>query len=190
MRLRFVLCCLSLLVTLPSRAAIGDEVWAALRQGGAIVLMRHAQTEPGIGDPAGFTLGRCDTQRNLSAAGRADARAIGEQFRARKIVVDEVLASHWCRAQDTARLAFGKVTPATMLDSMFKDKVASDDDAKVAALFAHLAARGKGGPGNIVLVTHAVNIMELTGVSPASGELVVARLAGPRSLKVVARGAP
>ena len=47
---------------------------------GGVLLIRHASTEPGLGDPAGFTLGQCQTQRNLSEAGRAEARAMGAWF--------------------------------------------------------------------------------------------------------------
>jgi len=171
-----------------ARAAVDESVWALLKKGGNIILLRHAQTEPGIGDPAGFTLGRCETQRNLSAQGRADAAALGAQFRARAIPLDAVFSSRWCRALDTATLAFGRVTPAPMLDSMFKDRIDSDDSAKRDTLFDTLAARR--GSGNVVLVTHAVNIAALTGVSPASGEMIVTRLAGPRMLVVIGRGAP
>ena len=171
-----------------ARAAVDDSVWALLKQGNNIVLLRHARTTPGVGDPPGFTLGRCETQRNLSEQGRADAQAVGAAFRQRAIPVDSVLSSRWCRALDTATLAFGKVSPAPMLDSIFKDRVASDDGAKRDAVFALLAARR--GAGNIVLVTHAVNIEALTGVSPASGEIVVTRLSGPRTLLVLGRGAP
>lgn len=188
MRRRTWLCLLGWLAATAAHAAVGEDAWSLLGKGGNIVFMRHAQTVPGIGDPAGFTLGRCETQRNLSEAGRADAASLGAQFRQRAILVDAVLSSRWCRAVDTASLAFGKVTPAPMLDSMFKDRLQSDDEAKTTALFTWLAQRP--GKGNIVLVTHAVNIEALTGVSPASGEIVITRLDGPRRLKVLARGAP
>ena len=60
-----------------SVAAAGDEsrIFAQLRQGGVAVLLRHAQTVPGIGDPPGF--GRaCETQRNLSADGRVPRKCL------------------------------------------------------------------------------------------------------------------
>lgn len=52
---------------------------ALARQGG-VLLIRHASTEAGPGDPPGFMLGQCSTQRNLSEAGRSEARAMGEGF--------------------------------------------------------------------------------------------------------------
>ena len=65
---------------------------------------------PARADPPQFRLEDCSTQRNLSAEGRRQAQAIGEQFRARQIPVEQVLSSRWCRALDTARLAFGSLT--------------------------------------------------------------------------------
>lgn len=50
----------------------------------------------------------CSTQRNLNAAGRRDARAVGEAMRAMKITVSEVISSPYCRTMETARLMFGR----------------------------------------------------------------------------------
>ncbi len=89
-----------------SRASTAEEAaWAALAAGG-IALFRHALA-PGTGDPPGFRLEECSTQRNLSAEGRAQAARIGSAFRARGIAIGSVLSSPWCRARDTARIAFG-----------------------------------------------------------------------------------
>lgn len=151
--------------------ASDEAVWNALKAGGHVVLIRHAITESGIGDPPGFTLGDCRTQRNLSAEGRTDARRIGEAFRKREIPVSDVLSSRWCRCLDTARLAFGKATPATMLDSMFRDNDPERKEEKIRAVKETVERRTM--PGNLVLVTHNQNIQALTGVSPSSGEMVV-----------------
>lgn len=150
--------------------AAEETVWSALKSGAHIVLIRHTVTEAGVGDPPGFVLGDCRTQRNLSAQGRADARRIGEAFRRREIPVADVLSSRWCRCLDTARLAFGKATPAAMLDSMFDDSEPQIAE-KVRAVHAAVARRPSGG--NLVLVTHNRNIQALTGISPSSGEMVV-----------------
>ena len=78
--MKSLMTCLLLLLT--TGAIASDEpLWAALRDGGHVALMRHAPA-PGIGDPAGFVLGDCSTQRNLSPAGREQAVATGERMRA------------------------------------------------------------------------------------------------------------
>lgn len=162
-----------LCTTLPASA--DENLWNQLRNGGHVLLIRHAETEPGIGDPPGFRLEDCSSQRNLSSAGRAQSRHIGERFASNGIPVDRVLSSRWCRCLDTARLAFGKATPEPVLDSFFADQARSD--AQTAAARARIQAFR--GPGNLVLVTHQVNITAITGKSPAQGEIFVVR-AGPQ----------
>src|SRR5262245_52600081 len=80
------------------------ELWAALRGGGHVALLRHAATVGGVGDPPGFRLDDCATQRNLTDKGRAEARRLGERFRAEAVPVGKLLSSQWCRCRDTATL--------------------------------------------------------------------------------------
>lgn len=93
-------------------SARADEgLWRRLAAGGQVVLLRHATTTPGVGDPTGFRLHDCVTQRNLTEAGREESRRIGAAFKARAIPVERVLSSRWCRCLETARLAFGPAEP-------------------------------------------------------------------------------
>lgn len=180
-----VLCCGPLQAQ--DRGTVSDaELLRAMRSGGHVILIRHASTVPGIGDPAGFVLTDCATQRNLSEAGRAEAVRIGTTFKAERIPVGRVQSSRWCRCLDTARLAFGKVSPWPALDSHFDNP--ADGAAQAAAVISGIAERETAGE-NLVLVTHQVNISALTGVSPAQGEAVVTRLTG-KSLRVVGRLRP
>ena len=71
--------CLSLTPTVRGQVVTAD-LPALLRAGGCVVLLRHAQTEPGIGDPPNFQVDQCSTQRNLSAQGRTQAARIGQWF--------------------------------------------------------------------------------------------------------------
>lgn len=155
-------------------AQVTDEsAWAAL-QNGSIVLFRHAEA-PGIGDPAGFRLGDCSTQRNLSEAGRDQARRIGERFRSHGVRVGAVLSSQWCRTRETAELAFpGQVRDDIGFNSTFGDR--SSAAGQTAAALATL--KRWRGPGVLVVVTHQVNITALTGRATASGEGIVVRVQG------------
>jgi phosphohistidine phosphatase SixA len=158
---------LAALLAAPARAAA--DPWQAAREGRAAILLRHA-IAPGTGDPPGFRPGDCATQRTLSEAGRAQARAIGAALRARGIDQARVLSSAWCRARETAELlGLGPVGHAPALDSFFADRAAGP--ARTEALRGLLAAWA--GPGTLVLVTHQVNITALTGVFPASGEALL-----------------
>ena len=165
-------------------AAASESGWPALKDG-SVVLFRHANA-PGGGDPPGFKLGDCSTQRNLDDTGRAQARRIGEQFRQRGIKVGAVLSSQWCRARDTAELAFpGQVRDDASFNSFFDER--SRGQAQTAEALATLA-RWRG-PGVLVVTTHQVNISMLTGVTPVSGEgVVVAPTRG--GVKVLGRVRP
>ncbi|GGH21340.1 hypothetical protein GCM10007036_25540 [Alsobacter metallidurans] len=155
-------------------AASEEEAFEALRRGGAIVLMRHA-IAPGGGDPPGFVLEDCATQRNLSADGREQARRTGAMLRSRGVAIAAVLSSRWCRALETARLLdVAPVEGSPPFDSFFAN--AEREPAHLRDMRAALA--GLGGMAAVV-VTHQVNITALTGVFPASGELVV--IAAPAS---------
>lgn len=156
-------------------ATPADEpaAWAALRDG-AIVILRHANA-PGGGDPSGFKLGDCSTQRNLDGAGREQARRIGERLRHERVTVGAVWASRWCRTRETAELLqAGAVRDAPAFNSYFADR--SREVAQTAA--AREALLAWRGPGALVVVTHQVNIAALTGVFAASGEGVVLRRQG------------
>jgi len=156
-----------------------DAAWAALRRG-AIALVRHADA-PGTGDPPGWKLDDCSTQRNLSATGRADARALGEALRTRRIPISRVLSSPWCRCVDTARLM--DLGPVQMEPTFSNAFVLSDrrDELTAGAL---AVLRGWKGPGTLLVVSHGSNILALTGRSPASGEVVVVSLDAQGDVRV------
>jgi broad specificity phosphatase PhoE len=159
---------------LPPRAAADDSAWRVLAGGGWAVLLRHAQTVPGVGDPPGFRLEECSTQRNLSEAGRDQARRFGEEFVRRAIRVDEVLSSRWCRCIDTARLAFpnSDVRVFEPLNSFFGE--GGRRDSQTAQLRDFLARQQPDR--RLVLVTHQVNITALTGEFASMGEAMFVRL--------------
>ena len=149
--------------------AAAQDIDALLRAGGCAVLLRHAQTVPGIGDPPGFRVDFCSTQRNLSEEGRADARRMGEWFKARQLQPRAVRSSAWCRCRDTADLAFGRHIIWTALNSTFGDRVLQPDQT---ALVKAALARVPSGQFD-VWVTHQVNISALTGEGPAMGEAFI-----------------
>jgi broad specificity phosphatase PhoE len=139
--------------------------------GGAIALMRHAEA-PGTGDPAGFRLDDCATQRNLSGQGRRQAKDAGALFRSKGIASATVYSSQWCRCLDTASgLGLGPVAPQPALNSFFDD--AGRDRQQTDALRQLIRQRPPGRP--LVMVTHQINITALTGVYPQSGEIIVVR---------------
>lgn len=165
----------------PSQAAI-----EAAQHPDTILLMRHALA-PGGGDPPGFRLGACSTQRNLSDAGRRQARDIGARLHAAGIRPGLVAASQWCRCTQTAQLLdLGAVTPWPSLNSFFDD--ATQGPGQTAQTLAQIQALGP----NLrpLLVTHQVNIRGLTGQNTRSGEIIVAHNTPTGGLQAVGAIAP
>lgn len=142
---------------------------ALLAKGGCAVLIRHAQTEPGIGDPPGFRLDQCSSQRQLSISGRETARRMGQWFKSRKFSPQEVRSSQWCRCKDTAELAFGRFNEWPALNSSFGDS--STQPAQTLELRERLRQIRSGGFE--VWVTHQVNMTHLTDEYPSMGEAFV-----------------
>lgn len=180
---------LALLLVLPGVPGplqADDSLWDLLKGGGQVAVLRHASTEPGIGDPPGFRLDDCATQRNLSAVGREEARRIGAAFRDRGVPVGRVLSSRWCRCIDTARLAFRKVETEAALDSFFDDRGREPERTRRIRRFAGERPEW----GNLILVTHQVNIVALTGIAPLPGEMIILTPSGEGTFRIAGRLRP
>ena len=182
MRARALATAIALLV-LPAAAHASEPLWALLKAGGQAILIRHAVTTPGVGDPAGMRLDDCASQRNLTDAGRAHARRVGEAFRARGIVVDRLLTSPWCRCIETARLAWGPAEPWTPLGNLFGRP---ERQAEQVREMRALVSEPRSG-GNLGLVSHGSTIAALTGVSPDPAEMVIVTPQGGGRFAVAGR---
>ena len=154
-----------------------------LRRRGYVIALRHAATDPTAMDMTG-DLRDCSRQRNLNAAGRRQARAMGRAFRELGIPVGRVLASPFCRTRDTARLAFDRVRPSRALLS--SDFFPGDATARQRAGLRRLLATPPREGTNTVLVSHEAAIDAATGVAVAEGEsVIVAPRRGGRPFEVV-----
>lgn len=169
-RLRRLLTLLAVLLCQPALAN-DAALWTGLRSGALVALIRHAEA-PGTGDPAGFKLGDCTTQRNLSEQGRRQAQDAGAMLRDKGITAATVYSSQWCRCLDTAAdLGLGPVVQQPALNSFFDD--VKRDAEQTEALRRLIRERPPGKP--LIMVTHQVNITALSGVYPRSGEIIVVR---------------
>jgi broad specificity phosphatase PhoE len=172
---------------LAARAGAGDDTaWRRLRAGGLVILMRHASTEPGLGDPPGFRLGDCATQRNLSKSGIEEARRVGERLRAERVPIGRVYTSPWCRCRETAMAAFGRAEDWEPLSSIFDfpDRE-TEYSERVRKRIGSYGTRRPGG--NVVMVTHNVNIAALTKHSVGTAEMVIVRPDGCCNLRTMER---
>jgi broad specificity phosphatase PhoE len=151
-----------------------------LREGRVLVLMRHETTEPGVGDPPGFSLGDCSTQRNLDPSGRTAARNAGAYWKSHDIRFDDVRTSAWCRCRDTAlEMDVGEPVHWRPLDSIF---TAGANARAESVQELHRFVAEWSGRGNALFVTHQVNITAFTGLVPAMGEAILVRL-GPTAAR-------
>jgi phosphohistidine phosphatase SixA len=168
--LRLTAVLFALLALTPAQAT--EAGWALLRDGEQVVLIRNAMT-PGASDPADFDIAKCSTQRNLSERGKQQARKMGALFAARAAPAERVLSSRYCRALETASLAFEdqKVEPFEPLDLLSTDSATAAAQTKAVME----AIRNYSGSGNLMMVTHKENIKELTGIDAREGEAVVVR---------------
>ena len=149
-----------LVIATTHNASASDNLWDVLKNGGKVVLMRHAPVERGTG--SGDPLLRdpsCRTERNLSALGKRNAEVIGNRFRERNIPVSRVMHSPYCRTTDTARVAFGKASPAEYLSLI---EISGPDEAAQQTETLNKLIASYAGKGNLILVTHEPNISAIS----------------------------
>jgi broad specificity phosphatase PhoE len=155
----------------PQPSATAQRTVAALQAGGLTLVVRHAKSDANISGRE--RLRSCALQRNLTEAGRRQARAIGRGIRALRIPIGDVRASPLCRARETARLAFGRVRADRDLVSPGVIGTEADDQRRGKALRA-LAERPPAKGKNTVLVTHTGNIKAAFGEQTAQeGEMLI-----------------
>lgn len=166
--------------------ASNDEAWSALREGRAVLILRHALA-PGTGDPGNFDVNDCSTQRNLNDRGREQARAWQPFLAGHGIEEARVFTSQWCRCRDTAvEMNVGEVVEWPSLNSFFQGRGNGASQTKqTIALVNELEA---GLP--VILVSHQVNITALAGIFPASNEGVILALPLSDNPEVLARVSP
>ena len=157
-------------LTTPIKADLDKKLLNQLEDGGKLIFIRHAYA-PGNGDPAGFNLNDCSTQRNLSDDGRKQAQRIGEFFTKNKIEIDKVLSSEWCRCKETAKIAFKNYSTNSFLNSFYSSKFSKNKDKQVKAFNYYI--KNLEIEKNLIFVTHYVFISEVLNYGPSSGEIVV-----------------
>jgi broad specificity phosphatase PhoE len=139
-----------------------------LREGGYVVVFRHAATDSGTDTTD--DLSDCSRQRNLDAEGRRQSREIGRAFERLEIPVARVMASPFCRTRDTALIAFGRVQPTRALLSV--EFFESVREGRRRGLRRLLRTEPRNGT-NSVLVTHGSAILDAIGEEPEEGDAVI-----------------
>ena len=167
--LKFILILFISLTTLV-KADSKKNIIENLKVGGKLIFIRHAYA-PGGGDPENFNIHDCLTQRNLSASGRIQSRKIGNFFTEKKIKIEKVYSSEWCRCKETASLAFKNFKTKSFLNSFFSSKFAQNKNSQMRDFQKFLLDWDE--KTNLIFVTHYVVISEILDYPSSSGEIVI-----------------
>jgi phosphohistidine phosphatase SixA len=171
---KFLICTIGLIclfIAPQVNAALADD----LQDGQHILLMRHADA-PGYGDPAGYVIGQCSTQRNLGDYGKKQAKAIGSWLKQQNIEKAQIFSSPWCRCSDTAQLLdLGSVKMETSLGSFFDDMSLEKKQTQELERFIKNEL-DKQSKLPIILVTHHVNIRAFMGKNVSQGDMVLVKV--------------
>ena len=167
----FIISCICLLIAPQANAALADD----LKDGQHVLLMRHADA-PGYGDPAGYVIGQCPTQRNLGDYGKKQAKAVGSWLREQGVSKAQIFSSPWCRCSDTAQLLdLGFVRMEASLGSFFDDMSLEKKQTKELERLIK-SELDKQSKLPIILVTHHVNIRAFMGKNVSQGDMVLVRV--------------
>jgi phosphohistidine phosphatase SixA len=152
--------------------AMASELADKLKLPNYALLMRHALAT-GTGDPAGYSLNDCSTQRNLDGQGKQQAIRTGQWLQRQGIQKAMVLTSPWCRCKDTANLLdFGQPEVEPAIGSFFEaSHEAADYTQRLQKRLAQLGPTK--GDKALILVTHHVNILDYMGSHVGSGDMVL-----------------
>lgn len=135
-----------------------------LRTGGYVIYLRHAETLKDREDRHPVDLQDCNTQRPLSDRGRQQAENIGRSIKRLGIPIGRVLTSPFCRAIETAQLAFGR---HEVSDDLYFALRLTENERKAKGAWLRNALSSRPHPGtNSVIVAHTANLDEAVGIWP------------------------
>lgn len=179
----------------PATAQISPrEAFANLKQGGYVVVIRHGRTNESAATPkdnSPLDLSNCVGQLMLTDVGKEQARAIGAAFGKAAIPVGKVIASGYCRAVETGRLAFGR---AETSDALLLQAFVPVAGAPVpppwpqrVEMMKQLVATPPAAGTNTVLITHFPNVNATLGMQIEVGDAVIMKPDGHGGAAPVAR---
>ena len=162
----------------------GKALVDALRQGGYVLYLRHASTDFGQNDEGMTDYANCAQQRNLTDAGRAEARAIGAAIKELRIPVGPILASPYCRTRESAVLVFGTPT----VSQPVRGGPGTDDGGQRYAELRRLMSTPVARGSNLAISSHGNPFRAVVGTAYLQeGEIAVIEPLGSGNFRVVAR---
>jgi Histidine phosphatase superfamily (branch 1) len=182
------------LTAMPSMAQSAmRDVLEDMKKGGYVVVVRHGRTNESADtkDASPLDLSNCTGQLLLNEVGKRQAQAIGEAFKKAEVPVGKVIASTYCRAMETGRLAFGKAEPS---DALLLEAFVPAPGTPVpppwpqrVEMMKELVAAAPAVGTNTVLITHFPNVKAALGVQIGFGDAAIVKPDGHGGAIVVAR---
>jgi phosphohistidine phosphatase SixA len=181
-------CLLFLAGTAHAQMLSGEALVKALRQGGYVIVMRHASSPREVPDKQTANADNTKPERQLDGVGRTTATAMGTALRQLKIPIGEVFTSPTYRALETVRLEqWPNPRPTPELGD--NGQSMSGGTQAQAAWLQKIVTQFPSGT-NAIVVTHFPN---LTGAFPKEaagvedGEALIFGPDGSGGAKVVGR---
>ena len=143
-----------------------DKLASQLKDGGYVIYIRHASTEKDYADQITADTSNCSTQRTLSEKGWQEAAMIGHGFSNIGIPVGAVYSSEYCRAWQTAKLAFGTYTKNAELNFERAEEYNAEQTAAMKARVAPMLSRAPATGTNTIIVGHDDPFEAATGIYP------------------------
>ena len=134
-----------------------------LRAGGYVIVVRHGATHAAQADTDPLNLDNVAKQRQLNDKGRADAKAVGDTFKAAGVPIGKSISSRFYRAVETAQLIGGKEPEATPDVSEGGLVVSTNENNRRAQALRTIAAAPPAAGTNTLVVTHKPNILDAFG---------------------------
>ncbi len=165
-----------------------DELINRLRQGGYVLVMRHASSPREVPSSDVANADNTKLERQLDEAGRRGATTMGEAIRALRIPIGIVLTSPAYRAMETVRLA--RLDSPTTVSELGDGGQSMQGITEAQAAWLRARVTETPRSGNTILVTHQPNLSRAFpdwGSSVADGETVILRPDGKGASALVGR---
>jgi phosphohistidine phosphatase SixA len=166
----------------------GDSLLKALRQGGYVIVMRHASSPREVPGKAAANPDNTKPERQLDETGRTTASAMGKALRDLKIPIGEVLASPTYRALETIRMEqWPNPKPVPELGD---NGQSMQGGTEAQAVWLQNEVKHFPSGTNKILVTHLPNLTRAfpqTAAGMEDGEALVFAADGNGGAKVVAK---
>jgi phosphohistidine phosphatase SixA len=164
----------------------GKPLVEALRQGGYVLVMRHAHSPHASPRPEDAAPGNSALERQLDEPGRASAVAMGRALEQLDIPIAEVLSSPTFRARQTVR--FLGLEPETVTELGDGGQgMKADTEGKRSAWLRMRAAQKPPAGTNTLIVTHLPNLVGAFGEDAegtGDGETLIVRPTGAEAVVV------